>query len=106
MQVTDVFAMFILYRSSSLPPEQYDPNNLWTPILFVMEWGWNATANEDLGNFELGAANYFEITTDIPPYPPVWTGSIPDNILQNNNDLAERRARVKRHKGQPAISPR
>jgi hypothetical protein len=94
--VQDRFFLFILYRWSPMPIGTYDPNNVWSPILSVTQWGWRATALEDLGNFELDVEHSGYLPTLLaPPFPPVWAGSIPDNVLQNQDNIEERRLRRK-----------
>jgi hypothetical protein len=80
--VSDNFQVFYLYRSSNLPVDQYDPNNLWSPVMFTAIWGWQATAVEDGGgDFELSESEYVPLVLG-PLIPPSWVGSIPDNVLQ------------------------
>jgi hypothetical protein len=93
--VADAFYIFILYRSSTMPIDQYDPNNLWAPILCVTQWGWTATATVNLTDWELQNSGYTPIQ-QFPPFPPVWSGAISDFLLEGQINVAKEVLREKR----------
>jgi hypothetical protein len=68
-----------------MPPNQYDPNHLWTPVLDTVQWGWEVSAIQDVPmNWTLQVAKRYQPNQSMPAFPPVWNGSIPDNVLDPN----------------------
>lgn len=100
--IAETFEIFIFYRASTLPFNQYDPQHVWAPVCNCYLWGWTAFAQVEDEDWLLEQDQYVPLQTT-PPDTPQWLGSIPDRIIDGGNG-SQSRAKSKRTKSKRAKS--